>query len=85
MFFLIQIPGDIKDIIKKQKNKAFSREQTVQPFLCLEGPSLQHPRNFYVVNSNYLHFGEAKSAFDILFKLLHSFLNSQYNLNTFTY
>lgn len=79
---MLQLPGDIEDVVKKQKEKAFARHQTVQPYLCVQGTSFESASNFYIVLDDiYLQFNNAKKAFDTLFKLFHTF-NLKYPLQS---
>uniref|UniRef100_A0A1Y1LUZ3 SAM domain-containing protein n=1 Tax=Photinus pyralis TaxID=7054 RepID=A0A1Y1LUZ3_PHOPY len=65
-----KIPGDVDEIIRKNKETAAIKKQTVQPYMIVEGPSLKQLNNFYIVVDELRYQTKsAKQAFDNVFKL----------------
>ncbi|KAL4719426.1 hypothetical protein ACJJTC_007179 [Scirpophaga incertulas] len=69
--------GDIEQAINKQKEKAASRHQTVQPFVLLQGNLQDFSALYIVIDDIKYQLQSATKAFDLLFKSYHV-LNAKY-------
>ncbi|CAH0547165.1 unnamed protein product [Brassicogethes aeneus] len=74
----VENPGDIEMTIQKTIEKAYDRKLTVQPYLLVEGNTIDNIRSSYLVFDKIKYqFNTVTKAFDLLFKSYHA-LNIQY-------
>lgn len=72
--FYVQQPGDILSAIEQRKDNSYKRKLRIQPYLLVEGDSIDNLRCFYVViDSVKYQFDSCSRAFDTLFKSFHIF------------
>ncbi|CAH0559341.1 unnamed protein product [Brassicogethes aeneus] len=68
------IPGDINQTLEEIKNKHLQWNQTVQPYVIVEGPSIKDITAAYVVVDKIQYkFTSVQKAIDVCFKVFHVF------------
>lgn len=70
--FNFQISGDIEESICHYREKMFALKQTVQPYILIEGPSLQDIKSVYVVIDKIRYQTDSiLKAIDLTYKIFH--------------
>ncbi|KAH0552542.1 hypothetical protein KQX54_012118 [Cotesia glomerata] len=71
IFVIVQNPGDIEKTMKNQIDRAYAKNDTVQPYIIIQGSYEEQNQILLIRDDIKYQFTSAVKAFDCLFKLFH--------------